>query len=294
VKSDYTIILNPFAQSGRSHSLAKPLSQLSNRIQIKLTVGKEGGTREAEAAVREGSKVIVAAGGDGTINEVLNGMLGSGLPLGILPIGSVNVFARDLKIPLKWSDAWDVIQRGKYREVDLVCMEYHRGGKPMKRCFVQLAGFGFDAQIVKQVTWEKKRKWGPLSYVFEGLKCLNMELPPLKVKIDGQAAVSCAFALVGNGRFYGGPFNVFKKASLDDGLMDLCIFDQPGVIPTMVYLTAIAKGTHLRTKGITYKQAKKVEFTSTGQIPVEMDGEFVGHTPAKLTMIPKGLKILVP
>jgi diacylglycerol kinase (ATP) len=294
VKPDYAIILNPFAQSGRSHSLAKPLAEISNRIQIKLTVGREGGTKEAEAAVSEGAKVIVAAGGDGTINEVLNGMLESGLPLGILPVGSVNVFARELKIPLKWSDAWDVIQRGKYREIDVVRIDYHRGGKSVRRHFVQLAGFGFDAEIVKQVTWEKKRKWGPLSYVFEGLKCLRAEYPPIKVKMDGGESKECAFALIGNGKFYGGPFHVFKKASFDDGMMDVCLFEKTGVIPTVKYLAAIANGSHDRTKGIIYKHAKKVEITSIEHVPIEVDGEFVGETPAKLTVIPKGLKILVP
>lgn len=294
MKADYAIILNPFAQSGKGCSFVKPLSEISSRIQIKQTLGRDGGIKETEEAIREGAKVIVAAGGDGTINEVLNGMVGSGLPLGILPVGSVNVFARELKIPLKWNDAWDVIQRGKCREIDIVRLDYHQGERSLHRYFVQLAGVGFDAQIVKRVTWDKKMRWGPLSYVWEGLKGLHEKHPPIQVQIDDDESCEGAFALIGNGKFYGGAFPVFKKALLDDGLMDVCLFDQAGIIPMMKYLTAIAKGSHDRAKGMVYQQAKKVTMTSGEEVPIEVDGEFVGNTPAKWTVIPKGLKILVP
>jgi diacylglycerol kinase (ATP) len=289
-----TIILNPFAKSEKAGPLWYELYKLNQQRKIRLTKGPGSATKKAAKAARKGYGVIVAAGGDGTINEVINGIVGTDAALGILPLGSVNVLARELRIPLKLKDAWKVIEDGHTRTLDLVHMEYEVEGKLHNRYFVQLAGFGLDAHIVKQVTWLQKKKWGPLSYVLETFKSVSDELPKIQVRIDDGEPVEAAFALAGNGRYYGGPIPVFSKASMTDGLVDMCLFQSGRRRDILNYLQAILRGAHTKTRGIIYQQAKSVEITSASPVPVEIDGEFVGHSPVRLKVVPSALKILVP
>jgi len=261
---------------------------------IKLTKGPGNATKKAAKAAKNGVPVIVAAGGDGTINEVLNGMMGSGAALGIIPVGSVNVLARELKIPLTVPEAWKVIEAGVTQDFDVVEVEYHVDDEPRTRYFIQLAGIGLDAHIVSKVTWEKKRRWGPLSYVFESFRAITQTLPSITLRIDGGEEIEASFALIGNGSFYGGPFPVFHKASMTDGQLDVCIFQSSGYLDLLIYLQAIARGVQHSTKGILYHHGATVEIRSASRVPIELDGEFAGHLPARMKVLPKALKICVP
>lgn len=289
-----TIILNPYAKSEKAGPLWYELYKITNQGKIRLTKGPGNATKKAAKAARKGAGIIVAAGGDGTINEVINGIAGTACTLGIIPIGSVNVLARQLGIPLTMAGAWKVIEEGHVETLDLIEIEFRDGDKTCVRRFVQLAGVGLDAHIVKQVSWQDKKRWGPFSYVMKTIQSISEKLPRVHVSLDGGRPTETSFVLVGNGAYYGGPIPVFKKARMDDGVMDVCLFQAKGSLDILMRLQSVLRGAHTDAKGIVYRQCRRMEIESESPVPVEIDGEFVGYAPAKFEVIPQALKILAP
>lgn len=240
----------------------------------------------AEEAVRQGHKRIVAAGGDGTINEVVNGIAGSDAALGLLPIGTMNVFATELGLPTNnLRKCWAIIERGEVRRIDLARANDQR--------FVQLGGVGFDAQVVAGTSFDLKKNLGPLSYAVSMIQIASRKPPKLIIEADGERREGC-FALIGNGRYYGGPFVIFKNARIDDGLLDVLIFKNLGYLDIMRYLQAIMFGTHTTLSDVEYFQTTRVHVRSEEDVPVEVDGEVVGMLPVTFRMCSGKLKVLAP
>src|SRR5258706_11773508 len=157
------VIFNPAARGEKSQRVRRFLESKAGHSVTVAPTERAGDARLLAArAVQEGFRIIVAAGGDGTINEVVNGIGTSDAALGVLPLGTVNVFAHELRIPRRIEAAWQVIQTGAMRTIDLARAE--AGGAT--RHFVQLAGVGFDAQAVRAATWGLKKKIGPLHFVW--------------------------------------------------------------------------------------------------------------------------------
>ena len=207
---------------------------------------------------------MVAAGGDGTINEVVNGLAGSETALGVLPVGTMNVFAAELGVPNRLRDAWRVIKARHLRTIDLA--------RANRQYFVQLAGVGLDAQVVKETSWTSKRNFGPLSYLFSTAQIASRKPPRIIAEADGRT-VEGSFILIGNGRFYGGPIAFFKKARVDDGLLDVLIFKKMGHLDLARYFAHIVMGRHTSLSDVEYFQAGKVQMHSADDVPVEVDGE---------------------
>ena len=255
------------------------------------TVRAGDATRLAAQGVAQGHDVIVAAGGDGTVNEVVNGIGASGALLGVLPLGTVNVFARELRIPLRLAAAWQVIEQGTTRSLDLAQAEF--GGQ--RRWFVQLAGIGLDAHAVRSVSWELKKRIGPLSYVWAALKIMRRDHVELAVVADGGAVVQHGAAVfVGNGRFYGGPFRLFPSAQLDDGKLDVCIFESTHLLSVLRYSLGLLRGAHPELRGVIYFQAAEVTCRAASAVPFQLDGEDAGDTPVRFTVKPRALRVLAP
>ena len=291
----YTAIVNPAACSEKAGKLSQKLKKVARETTLELSDSPKSAIQKAAQAVQRGSEVIIAVGGDGTINEVINGIFGAPVTLGVMPLGTANVFARQLGIPLDIQKAWEVIEKGLTRTIDVIKVEYHERDKPQCRYFVQVAGVGLDAYVVKQVTWEAKKKWGSLAYIFETFKVLkNHKFSCLSVKIDGSDSRECAFMLIGNGVYYGGSFSIFNQALLDDGLIDICLFDSTRFLDLMFYGQAILRGLQVITDGMIYRQCRTIEIISPHVVPFELDGEFIGYSPVKFTVISKALKIFVP
>jgi len=265
---------------------------------LKATTAPADARRLAAEAVAEGFELIVAAGGDGTVNEVLNG-LGDVLDgfarmrLGVLPLGTVNVFARELKIPLRLERAWEVLQRGREMLIDLPRVEFSANGVRQQRYFVQLAGAGWDARAIELADWSHKKKVGPLAYVIAGLKALCEPQPKITVRADGRN-VRGEFVLVGNGRLYGGPVKTFPLADLRDGLLDIC------VLPRLNWWTLLRCAPNL----LVYRnlpanvaenfQAARFEVTGETKTAFELDGEWVGLLPATFSVERERLRVIVP
>jgi diacylglycerol kinase (ATP) len=168
------VIFNPAARGNKARRFRRHLDALGG-VAFKATAGPGDAQRLAAAAVVEGYDIVAAAGGDGTLNEVLNGlaMTREGLErvrLGVLPLGTVNVFAREMGIPLRLPRAWETLRSGRERSIDLPYVEFRGKTGPERRYFAQLAGAGLDARAVELVSWELKKKAGKLAYVLAGLQ----------------------------------------------------------------------------------------------------------------------------
>lgn len=290
------MILNPAARSEKAGRISLGEFPESCRVDVVLSRAPGHAAELAREASAEGVDVVVAAGGDGTVNEVVNGLgeAAANTALGILPIGSVNVLARELGIPRKLERAWKVLASGRIRSIDLGRITCRTEKGRTTHFFTQLAGAGLDAKAVQSVTRAQKRRFGPLSYVFAGFRAVAEGSPPVRVAFDGSEPVEGVCVIFGNGRYYGGPFAVLKRARIDDGWLDVCIFQQGGYWNLLNYLQGIVRRTHTRFKDVTYVKLRKALVTSESEVPVEVDGEMLGFLPAEVEIVPRALKVVVP
>lgn len=281
------IILNPSARSERARRWQERLRALCGESLFCATVQAGHAEDLARNAVAEGFQQIVAAGGDGTIHEVVNGLAGSEAALGLIPMGTMNVFANELGIPPNdLGRCWEIVQARQTRLIDLpMANEKH---------FVQLAGVGLDAQVVKETSLTLKRNFGPLSYLISAAQIANRRPPRLRIESENAATAEGCFVLVGNGRFYGGPFPFFKHARIDDGLLDVLVFKQLGYMELIKYLQNVIFTSDITTREVEYFQTKRLRVSSEEEVPVELDGELVGTCPVEFQMQARGLKVLAP
>jgi diacylglycerol kinase (ATP) len=285
--NDTVVILNPAANSERARRWRTRVELLARDCEVCATSQAGEAETIARHAASEGFTKIVAAGGDGTINEVVNGLAGSSATLGLLPMGTVNVFATELGLPAhNLETCWDVIQGNNIRLVDLPSAN----GK----YFVQLAGVGLDAQVVKETSATLKRNFGPLSYLISAAQVAARKPPRLFIESDKGSKMEGSFVLVGNGRRYGGPFPFFKHAVIDDGLLDVVAFKQLGYFEIIKYLQDVFFSTDIRLPEVEYFQTAHLRVTSDEEVPVELDGELVGNCPVEFEVKEKTLRVLAP
>ncbi len=280
------VILNPAARGERARAMKDYVQEISAQASIKLTSSPGEAGFLAKRAVERGARIIVAAGGDGTINEVVNGIANTQASLGILPAGTMNVFALELGIPFDLEEAWEIILRGRTRTIDLP-----RAGN---KSFVQMAGVGLDAQTVKETTREFKKLFGPLSYVFNVIRIAAQKQPHITVTLKDGSTHVAAFVLIGNGRFYGGPFPMFKEASLDDGLLEVYLFKSHRHWNLIRYFTTGSLGLIHFNKDVVHLKTDQVTFDADREVAVEIDGELIGQLPITFSISPKSLKVIVP
>jgi len=292
------VIFNPAARGEKARRFRRQLDAIDARCALKATTAPGDARRLTAEAVRDGFDLIAAAGGDGTVNEVLNGIgdAPDGFAqarLGVLPLGTVNVFARELRIPLRVERAWEVLQCGRELKIDLPRVEFSTNGKLQKRYFCQLAGAGLDARAIELVDWQHKKQVGPLAYVIAGLKALCEKKPKITVRANGQNATG-ELVLVGNGRFYGGSFAILPRADLCDGQLDIC------VLPRINWWTLLRGGPGLLLRGklpasiALHLTAETFELTSEAAAAFELDGEWAGKLPVTFAIEREKLRVVVP
>ncbi len=222
------VIFNPAARGEKAAKFRDHLEALSKECILKPTFAAGGGRALAAEAVREGCEIVVAAGGDGTVNEVLNGIGDEPegfkrVRFGVLPLGTINVFARELRIPTRFDGAWAVIRQARESMIDLPQVEFSRSGATVRHFFAQIAGAGWDSRAVEMVNWEIKKKVGGLAYVWSGLQALRKPLPQIAVN-DGTRTLSGEMVVIGNGQLYGGNWRLFPLADLRDGVLEVSVF----------------------------------------------------------------------
>lgn len=268
------------------------LQALSPLIDLVPTEKPGDATYIAEGLVRSGARQIVAAGGDGTINEVIKGVLNADrqreVAFGVLPMGTANVFALELGLPMHHLErCWQVIEKGATRMVDV----WSGNGKP----FIQLAGIGFDAAVIDETSYEFKQLAGPMSYVLNAMRIFGESHETLTVEADTlDKPVEAAFVLVGNGMRYGGPMKFFPQAKNDDGLLDVVVFCKQELAVLLKFFHAVALGEIPKQGGDFFGfQCKRMKVTSPHRVPFELDGELVGSTPLEIVHAGK-LQVSVP
>ena len=280
------VILNPAAKSDRARSLKEKIQALSPRIIVRVTTAAGDAKALASKALDEEFEAIIAAGGDGTVNEVANGVAGSDVRFGILPVGTMNVFASELGIPNNLTAAWKVIEEGFLRQLDLpVANNSH---------FVQLAGVGLDAEVVRLTTPESKKSLGPMSYLLTLAQVAAVRPPTVFLDPVDSHRREGSFILVGNGRLYGGPFVLFKNARPDDGLLDVLVFKNQSHWDVVRYFQAVAFGSHTDLPDVEYFQTKAMTVHSSGPVPVELDGELADVLPCTFGFYPKKFTVIAP
>ena len=281
------VILNPAARSERARRWRERVEAMAAGAVICATTCCGEAETIARRAAAEGFETIVAAGGDGTINEVVNGMAGTNSALGLLPMGTVNVFALELGIPANnLGFCWNIIQQQKTRLIDMP--------RANTKYFVQLAGVGLDAQVVTETSRAFKRSFGPLSYLVSAAQIAARRPPLLRIDSANAVTETGSFVLVGNGRLYGGRFPFFKNAVLDDGLLDVVVFKQLGYLEIIKYLQNVVFTSSIHLPEVEYFQTEKLRVTSDEEVPVEIDGELIGQCPVEFQIEKQTLRVLVP
>jgi YegS/Rv2252/BmrU family lipid kinase len=286
-KVKLAIIFNPAARGEKARLLEEKLRFLTGS-DIFLTTSRAGETGElAGRLAREGCSTIVVAGGDGTINEVVNGIAGLDVSLGILPIGTMNVLACELGLPTsQLEQCWEIIQQGFTRSIDLAMAN--------DQYFVQLAGIGLDALAVRETDLNVRKTIGPISYLFAAAQIIGRTAPRLEICFNERETMGGCFVLVGNGRFYGGPLSFFPNAKNDDGLLDVLVFKHQGYLDIIRYLQGVLLGNHADFADIEYRQIHSLRVISDRSVPVEIDGEVTFHTPVRFRVAQHKLRVFVP
>ncbi|SKA80738.1 lipid kinase, YegS/Rv2252/BmrU family [Prosthecobacter debontii] len=290
------VILNPAARSTQAAAREQAIRALTPEPELVLTAGPGQATELAEKLAREGHPLVIAAGGDGTMNEVLQGIcrVNAERPpgekhtaLGVLPVGTMNVFSVELGLPSQDIAAcWRQLSSHRFREVDLWLAN--------DQYFVQLAGVGFDAEIIQETSWESKKRFGPLSYVMSAMQVLTRQPPVLSVNVEGRPPLVGSVVLVGAGKRYGGPVPVFPKASNQDGLLDVLVFRGLGGWEFAQMLRAILEGGYEPAEDIDYLQLREFTVTASPDAPLEVDGELApGSTPVVFKPAPFKLQVAV-
>lgn len=281
------VILNPAARGERATRLRARVEQLVDGAILRCTSRRGHAESLAREAAADGFERIIAAGGDGTVNEVVNGIAGTDAVLGLLPLGTMNVFASELGLPSgDLARCWQITQDEGTRLVDLPSAN----GKH----FVQLAGVGLDAQVVQETSAAFKRSFGPLSYIVSAAQIAARQPPQLRIESEQATTEEGSFVLVGNGRLYGGPFPFFKQAVIDDGLLDVLVFKRLNYLQMIRYLQDVVFSSQITSPEVEYFQTTALRVSSPEDVPVEIDGELIGNCPVEFTIKPRGLRVFAP
>ncbi|MCX6904578.1 MAG: diacylglycerol kinase family lipid kinase [Verrucomicrobia bacterium] len=293
------IIFNPVACGEKARLFKARIASFAGQCCLKPTTGPGVGRMLAAEALHEGFETIVAAGGDGTVNEVLNGIgdVQDGvarMKLGILPLGTVNVFAKEIGLPMDVLQAWNIVLAGRMQLIDLAAADFTAGsGQPGRRYFVQMAGAGMDARAIELVNWEQKKAIGPLAYVWAGLKAMRGPLPQIVVTV-GTETCGGELVLVGNGRYYGGRFVLFPQADLADGILDVTIFPRVDWAGLARCGWNILTGQSPAAGRAVHLRGKSIQLASSSPAPFHVEGENTGHLPVTFSVWPAALQVIVP
>lgn len=260
------------------------------------TEGSGDAERLANGAVGKGYGCVIAAGGDGTIAEVITGLAGAGgmVPLGIIPLGTGNQLAANLGIPPDVERAVEVTVSGSPRPIDI-------GQLGSGRYFALMAGAGWDAEVMGSCSRELKERWGFGAYLFQGLR--RAAAPPsalFHIAVDGdEFEVRAATVLIANaGQLFSSLFPVEVRiapdASFQDGMLDICIF-APRTLPDVAtVLWRVARRQYVGDDRMIYLQAREVSIDADPPIITQVDGDCMGETPLTARAVPGGVKVLMP
>lgn len=291
------IVLNPSARKPpsreRLRAAAASVRPAGWEVDVLCTESAGHATALAREAAATGAAVVFACGGDGTLNEVANGLVGSESTLGALRGGMGNVFAKEVGVPRSPEAALRLLVEGERRRIDLGVAGTGDGGQG--RHFVLMAGVGFDAEVVRRVPESPKRLLGTTAYVLWGVRELaRYRSAAARLRIDGEAREAELFWLiVGNTRSYGGVIDVTAKALADDGCLDAYVFAGRGLRWTLATGLRLVLRRHDGAPGVSFHRVHELAVETAG-LPVQADGEYFGETPMRFWVAPRAISVLLP
>ncbi len=287
------LIVNPVAGQARPGSalprIRECLSAWCPTVEVLETRTRGDAERYARGLRPEAFDCVVAVGGDGTINEVLNG-IPPGLPLGLIPLGTANVLARELKIPVNdLPAACEVLRHGRPHPIDL--------GLCNGRRFALMAGIGFDAEVVREVPPNVKDLIGAPAYVLSGLRTLAQIPRPLRYRLllsEERIVARGMLLVVANAASYGGPVHIAPLASLDDGYLDLCLFRERSKLGFLGQIFNVLLGRQLKDPHFNYYRTRWVRIECKPAAAVQLDGDYFGRTPVEISVLPGAVPVIRP
>jgi diacylglycerol kinase (ATP) len=300
-----TLIYNPVAgrkPSRRERQIREAADVLrASGLEVELAATTGPGTARdlAQKAAEEGFDLVLACGGDGTVNEVVNGLVPGKATLGILPGGTANIIGKELRLPHHPARAARALPEWKPRRVSLGRATWvdARSGQPQSRVFISVAGVGFDAYIVHSLAWSLKMGWGVIGYALEAVRqALHYTFPRFRLEIDGQER-DATFAVMHRAGHYAGWLPLVPTASLFKPDFTACLFKSARRSRYFLYALAVLLRQHLRLSDVELVNGSNVTCTpaqSGKSIYFELDGELVGQLPATFEILPDALTVLSP
>lgn len=303
------LIINPNAGGGKS--LNKWKRSVKHRLQASgiqfepVFTQHEGHAIElARTAVQQGYRHLIAMGGDGTIHEVMNGIMSqhsiatNEVTLSVIPVGTGNDWIRSMQISQNIFDAIDIIQNGTTYQQDIGLASYFSGNKQEERYFLNVAGMGFDAFVGHRLGANKR--FGQLSYffaIFDGL--FNYKNMPLSIIMPTETIENQMFMVnIGIGQFFGGGMKITPHAVPNDGLFDITLVGNLTKLDIIKELRNLYTGDFLSNPKIDAFQTNNIHIQSSNKqdptVYLQLDGELVGHAPVDFSLIPKALTVKLP
>jgi YegS/Rv2252/BmrU family lipid kinase len=286
------IVFNPVAGRRRAHLLWRVLDVLvANGIRLDLAETHRAGHAEALAreAARHGEPMIVAAGGDGTIAEVANGLMGTSARLGIIPLGTANVLAHELGLPFAPKSVAAALAFGR------TCTLWpgQAAGSNGTRLFVQMLGVGFDAHVVHNLPNSLKKVMGKGAYVLQSIRELaRYNFPLIRMRID-DIETHAASVIISKGRLYGGSFRLTANAVPGDPGFSVVLFDRSGPCAAAMYGAALPLNLLGHAPGVRHIRARQVEFMHNDAVPAQTDGDSAGLAPLWVRDAPGPIQVVV-
>jgi len=307
---DTLVIVNPASAGGRTAKqwplLQRCLVDAGVEFEARITAGPADAITHTREALREGVARVVAVGGDGTLNEIVNGWfdpktlqpINPDASLGLLPSGTGGDFRKTAGIPMHHAAACALLARGDTRRIDAGRIDYHGGGAPDPRWFVNIADCGIGGDVVNRVNHSRKRGGGTLTFAWHSLAALmTFGSRMVRVDVDGRASEGpMQNVVVANGRYFGGGMQIAPQASIDDGLFDVVTIGELTRRRSLTGMSGIYRGRHIGRPGVTFTRGRVVTVTPLEQRPVlfDVEGEQVGRAPATLTCLPGALRLCAP
>ena len=281
------VIHNPTAGGWRRKPrFARALAELARhgcRVEVRRTEARGDAERMARAARADEFDLVVAAGGDGTINEVVNGLIHSGLPLGVIPLGTANVFASEIGLPSDIQAAASFTARAPIVPVYV--------GRANDRCFSLMAGVGFDALVVAGVDGRLKRLCGKCAYVAESFfRMAAWRARPYAVTVDGKRHET-ASVIIAKGRYYAGRYVVAPSAHLSSPSFQVVLFRKGGRLAVMRYGLALLLNVIPRLPDVDIVEGRSIEIEGPPGEPVQGDGDIVASLPLRVSIADRLLRV---
>lgn len=297
------VIVNPIAGAGKTakkwSQIVDLLRSLGMDFEYDLTEAPGHAIELAKSAAKDGCELIVCVGGDGTINEIVNGLYDAGsigdVTLGIVSTGTGDDYIRTIGLSRSCMEASRCLTSQGRLTVDLGLVEYRSNGQMQKRIFVNFAGLGFDAEIVRATTQEFKALGDTASYLMGLVTTLVVyKNKEISLIMDGEVGERrICTVLMSNGKYGGGGMLTAPDADLGDGFFDVVIIGDLTKPDLLRSLPRIYKGTHLTHPKVTVKRAREVEIRPVQPMAVQADGELLGEAPARFSVLPGALTIVV-